>query len=212
MLIVWGRQKKFDANYDVYFSEERQTIEINFQCTNGAKDWLANFKFSKKYYDSFLWQNKIIQLYVHSGWADMYMALKHAIREEVSSLLSLHPEAHIDVIGWSLGYALAQLCSQDLYFNFQKRSYLYTFGSVRPFKIKNAETHEYLLDCCHKVFNFADCNDIVTYMPPFKHWTNIRTCRVDLDGKGKKWYNLFNPWKYHANYDKSHLYTDYINQ
>ena len=207
--LLYGESKKYGANYDVYYSEERQVIEVNFQCTEGIMDWLVNFKFAQKYYDSFVWEGSTIQLYVHSGWADMYIALKHTIRDEVKDILSIHPEAEIDVIGWSLGSALAQLCTQDLYFNLGRRVHLFSFGSVRPFKAKEAIVQEYLLNCCCEVYNFADVNDIVTYMPPFKHWKNIRTCDVDLDGKGRKWYKLFKPTKYHTQYDQPYLYDNY---
>lgn len=60
------------------------------------------------------------------------------------------------------------LCAQDLYHNFGIRSYLYTYGSVNPFKtniFNRRKIRKYLRGCCKEIYNFSDLSDIVTYVP-----------------------------------------------
>ena len=62
----------------------------------------------------------------------MYRAMKHYIRDEFKSLRDLHPNCDVEIIGWSLGSGQAQLCCQDLFYNFNVKSHVFTFGSVKP--------------------------------------------------------------------------------
>ena len=196
------------ANYDIYFDERRNVIQINFQETNGAKDWFVNFMFVDKYYKSFDWNRKKITLKVHNGWAAMYKAVKHRVRNEVTRLLSLHPSAEVEVIGWSLGSGQAMLCVQDLNYNLGIKCHLFTYGSVSPFKtniFNRSKIKKYLRSCCKQVYNFSDLSDIVTYMP-FRLLGFIKIKRVNVGSFNL--IHLFKPIIYHSHYYKSELYRN----
>jgi hypothetical protein len=199
---------EYDATYDVLYDEGRNCIQVHFQGSNGAGDWVTNFLFVAKYYDSFVdpKTGKRIQLRVHMGWARMYQAMKHIIRDSVQAILKDHPEAEVEVIGWSLGSAMAQLCVQDLNYNFGIQSHLFTYGSVNPWKMKHGvrrKTKKYLRSCCKEYYNFSHKSDIVTYVVPWIFgFRKIK--RVNLGVF--KFFGLFNPMVYHCEYWKHDLY------
>lgn len=196
------------ANYEVHYEPDRNVIQVNFQETNGKKDWFVNFMFIEKYYDTFIWRDKKITLRVHNGWAAMYKAMKHQVRNEVWELLCKYPNAEVEIVGWSLGSGQAMLCAQDLNYQFGIKSHLFTYGSVNPFKTNIFNRHrikKYLRSCCKEVYNFGDVNDIVTYLP-FRILGFIKIKKVALNRPLLFW-RLFNPLKYHTHYDDEALYT-----
>ena len=197
-----------EANYAVIYDGERDVIQLHFQWTVGFRDWFANvFEFSSKYYDAIRYKNGLLQLRVHHGWGDMYKAIKHHVRGDWKELIEKHPEAETEIIGWSLGSAIAILCAQDLNYNFRLKPRLYTYGSVKPFKYvrKNKkQTLEYLSGVCSSCMNFADTNDIITYMPPFYGFTAMRTVHIGIEKRTLK--RLLDPYKYHTHYDRPELY------
>ncbi len=196
------------ANYEIHYEPERNVIQINFEESNGKKDWFVNFMFVEKYYDSFLSDGEMITLRVHNGWAAMYKAMKHFVRNDFYELKRRYPNAEVEIIGWSLGSGQAMLCAQDLNYHYGIKSHLYTYGSVNPFKtniFNRRKIKRYLRKCCYEVYNFADVNDIVTYLP-FRILGFIKIKKVALDRPLLFW-RLFNPYKYHTHYDNENLYN-----
>lgn len=197
-----------EMNYEIFYEADRNVIQINFQQTNGYGDWYVNIaEFASKYYDSIDFKGRKLQLRTHHGWADMYKSIKYKLREEWKNLSEKYPDAETEIIGWSLGSGQAILCAQDLNYNFGLKSYLYTYGSVKPFRFtpfNKKLTLEYLESICKKCYNFADVNDIVTYMPCFYGFTNINTVRTGLESR--KITKLLKPGIFHTHYDTPDLY------
>jgi len=200
-----------EVNYEIHYEPDRDVIQIHFQKTNGRADWFANVaEFSSKYYDAIEFEGQPLQLRVHHGWAEMYKTIKRLIREEWKTLHDAHPEAETEVIGWSLGSGQATLCCQDLNYNFGAKPILITFGSVKPFKSlrSNREQMErYLATVCKECWNFANINDIITYMPPFRGFGTIRRVNV-TEKKRITVARLLNPYYYHTIYDRKKLYQN----
>ena len=201
---------RHEVNYEYHYEPERDVIQFNFQCTIGLPDWFANiFESSDKYYDAIDFEGEPLQLRVHHGWGQMYRAAKNEIRGAWERLHAEHPTAAAEIVGWSLGSAQAMLCSQDLNYNYGLRAHLFTFGSVRPFKAERGDSERlrrYLSSLCEECWNFADVNDIVTYMPPFRGFAAIR--RVDVsDVKRRSVFRLLNPLRYHTCYHRAELYA-----
>ena len=203
-----------EVNYAFRYDPERDAIEIHFEKTVGFTDWFANFEYAAEYYDAIDFEGSSLQLRVHRGWAEMYLAVKRIIRAEWVRLHEAHPTAETEIIGWSLGSGQAILCAQDLNYNFGLRSRLYTFGSVKPFRAKGAEERErldrYLTGLCAECRNFADINDIIGYMPPFRGCRDIR--RVPLAFRERRFWRLMNPWRYHTCYDDPSLYREQLKE
>lgn len=205
------KDKWMCADWEMHYEADRDVIQINFEETDGMADWYTNLMFVERYYDSFIDSGEKITLRVHNGWAAMYKAMKHRIRNKLDYYLQLHPTAEVEIIGWSLGSGQAMLCAQDLYHNFGIRSYLYTYGSVNPYKtniFNRRKIKRYLNRCCKEIYNFAHKCDIVGYLPPRLLFGFIKPKRIGVGKFGILGiFKLFNPWKYHTHYDDPSLYT-----
>ena len=195
-----------DAYYAVIYDEERNVIQIYFKETSSKSQWLANFNFPDAYYDRFHYGDNDIQLKVARGWSDLYCALKHQIRDEYGALLKKYGKKEVEIIGWSLGSAIAELCAQDLFFNYKLRAHIFTFGSVKPFCGKNKAMRAYLADCYKECYNFRDHNDIVGYMVPLSRYFALNHINIEQDKFSI--FKLFKPQKYHTEYYKSEYYKD----
>lgn len=191
-----------EANYAVVLDKERKCIQVHFEKTSGDIDWQDNFNFPKKMYDTFEYEGKPLTLYVHSGWGDMYKAMKHELHEDFDKLRKRRKSWDVEVIGWSLGSAMAQLCVQDLNWRYGIRPYCYTFGSVKPFFYSSGRTEKYLRECRSDTYNFCHKSDIVTYQPPFIGFHMME--RVDVGSFSLP--HLFNPMEYHTLYNRSEIY------
>ena len=197
------------VHYEIHYEQDRDVIQIHFRGALGVGDWVVSvFESAGRYYDAIDFEGEPLQLLVHRGWGKMYRAVKRVIRGKWSELHELHPDAATEIIGWSLGSGIASLCCQDLNFNFGVKPYLYTFGSVRPFKYtpQNKERMcRYLSTLYTDCENFADVNDLFGYLPPFRGYTMIR--RVDVGTERKRsWFRLINPLRYHLWYSRPDLY------
>ncbi len=195
------------ANYFIRYDNKRNVIQIHFEGTKDLPDWVTNFFFQPKYYDSFMWNNKKITLKVHKSWALMYKIMKHFIRNEVKELLKLYPDAEVEIIGWSLGSSQATLCAQDLNYNLGIKSHLYTFGSVNLFKtniFNRKKTLNYLKSCLKSYHIFCNRSDIVTYLVP-RIFGFVKLNRLNIKGRFK-FFGFFNVLKNHFIYDKPDVY------
>jgi hypothetical protein len=203
-----------EVNYDIFYDNGRNVIQINFQQTMGFSDWCANvLEFGSRYYDAIDYGSGKLQLRAHHGWAAMYKSIKYDLRDRWNMLHQEYPDAPTEIIGWSLGSGQAILCAQDLYYNFGLKAYLYTYGSVNPFRYtrKNRRKMEkYLSEIYTECYNFSNVNDIVTYMPPFYGFTMPRRVDVGTDLK-RTLFRLLDPLRYHTIYDHASLYAAFEN-
>jgi len=200
---------RHEVDYAFRYDPERDVIQIHFQKTTGFMDWIANFEFAANYYDAISFEDRPLQLRVHRGWAEMYLAAKRQVRAQWQLLHEAHPTAETEIIGWSLGSGQAILCAQDLNYNFGLRSRLITYGSVKPFRARAGEAEllaRYLGSVCAFCVNIADHNDIVGYMPPFRGCTDIRRVWVGLQKRSLL--RLMQPRRYHTHYDDPALYRE----
>ena len=198
-----------EVNYEIHYEPERDVIQMHFQRTLDTMDWVANiFEFASRYYHAIEFEGEQLQLRVHHGWGNMYRAIKHAVREQWDALHKAHPTAVTEILGWSLGSGIASLCCQDMNYNFGIKPYLYTFGSVRPFKctpLNKKRMRAYLATLYTDCENFADVNDLISYMSPFRGFTMIRRVNVGTDQK-RSFFRLLHPLRYHVHYDLPELY------
>ena len=198
-----------EVNYEIHYEEERNVIQLHFQRTLDVVDWIANlFEVASRYYEAIEFRGESLQIRVHHGWGNMYLAIKKRVREEWAALHEEHSDAATEIIGWSLGSAIACLCCQDLNYNLGVKPYLYTFGSVRPFKytpLNKKRTLRYLRTLYTECYNFADVNDLISYLPPFRGFTMIRRVNVGTNHK-RSLFKLIHPLRYHVHYDQADLY------
>ena len=197
---------KCSAEWEVHYEKDRNVIQVNFEQTHGTLDWIINLLFKEKMYDKFTWENskgkkvKII-LKASKGWSKMYKAMKHDVKIAVKNILSKHPDAFIEIIGWSLGSSQAQYACQDINYHFGILPYVYTYGSVKPWR-GGRKQKSYLKTTYKECYNFMHKKDIVTYMPPFIGFFAMNPIKL---GKFNP-FSLFNPNKWHTEYGEEYLY------
>lgn len=197
---------KCSAEWEVHYEKDRNVIQVNFEQTHGTLDWIINLLFKEKMYDKFTWENskgkkvKII-LKASKGWSKMYKAMKHDVKIAVKNILNKHPDAFIEIIGWSLGSSQAQYACQDINYHFGVLPYVYTYGSVKPWR-GGRKQKEYLKTTYKECYNFMHKKDIVTYMPPFIGFFAMNPIKL---GKFNP-FSLFNPNKWHTEYGEEYLY------
>ena len=106
-LIVDGYQHvENDASYAV--GRNGDTLTIYFEWSNGKKDWKHNFMFPAKPYRKMenLW-------FCHRGFLKVWKSIEKHISTEI-----LDPTVkNIDIVGYSHGGAIAQLCYEYVKFN-----------------------------------------------------------------------------------------------
>lgn len=197
---------KCSAEWEVHYEKDRNVIQVNFEQTHGTLDWIINILFKEKMYDKFTWENskgkkvKIV-LKASKGWSKMYKAMKHDVKIAVKNILKKHPDAFIEIIGWSLGSSQAQYACQDINYHFGILPYVYTYGSVKPWR-GGRKQKEYLKTTYKECYNFMHKKDIVTYMPPFIGFFAMNPIKL---GKFNP-FSLFNPNKWHTEYGEEYLY------
>ena len=198
-----------EVNYEIHYDAARNVIQMHFQRTLDTIDWFANvFEFASRYYTAIDFEGEPLQLRVHHGWGNMYLAIKTIVRETWMRLHEEHPDAATEILGWSLGSAIACLCCQDLNYNFGTKPYLYTYGSVRPFQytpLNKKRMQRYFETLYTDCANFADVNDLISYLPPFRGFTMIRSVNVGTDLK-RSFFRLIHPLRFHVHYDQPDLY------
>ena len=99
-----------------------------------------------------------------------------------------------------------------LNYNFGVKPYLYTFGSVRPFQctpLNKKRMQKYFETLYTGCANFADQNDLITYLPPFRGFMMIRRVRLGTDLK-RSFFRLLHPLKFHVHYDLPELYRKLV--
>lgn len=202
--IKFGKKNTHQGEYAVVWDDERKIIQIHFQETNGREDWIDNLTFPKKQYDTFEWNGKKITLYVHRGWGDMYLAIKHDIHVDFEACREAHKDEvkGYECVGWSLGSGQAMLAAQDLNWRYGIKPDVITFGSVKPFYYTSKTTKEYLDSCYNRAMNFCHRSDVITYQPPFVGYNMFN--RVDIGPFG--FFKLFDPYNYHTHYYLDELY------
>lgn len=158
-----------------YFTERNgNKLSIYFEWSNGKNDWIHNFLFGAKPYrdmkDS--WR-------CHRGFLKVWKSIEPYICNEI-----LDPEVtEIDIVGYSHGAAIAQLCHE--YVRFHRPDILVTgvgYGAPRVFWgfAKKAVRERF------KGFLVVrNGNDLITHLPPiiFGYW---HICEVFTVGKYKE--------------------------
>ena len=92
------KKRTYNAYYKVLYNEQRGVIQVYFKETTDKTGWRANFDFASKYYDSFQYEGKDIQLRTATGWGQMYNSMKWYIRNSVKELVDKYPKAEIEII------------------------------------------------------------------------------------------------------------------
>ena len=176
-----------DVDYKILVID--RTIYLLFQETTNKIDWRTNFNFPLKLYKKY---------YVHKGFATAYKSANDIIMNELKQVMIEHSDSNIVVAGWSYGGAMSQLAVEDIYYRFNIKPILVTFGAPRIFFTGIKHFRE-SVNCA---FMYANINDVVTKVVPY--YKSIACTKIDK----YKLFGIFNPRLYHCKYGHKELYND----
>lgn len=184
-----------DVDYAIKRYDDEKILRLFFQGSRSKTDWLLNFNFPVKAYKK--QQNK---LKYHAGWIKAYKSANDEIMSEFVKEADTYQGYRIEIIGHSLGGALAVYAAEDFNFRTGKKPVLITFGA--PKAVFGKKTQKRLLDSCSEIHQYAHKDDLVPMIPPcYKHLNKI-SC-------GKK-FSLIEFFKfvwYHTHYDEESYYS-----
>lgn len=107
-LSLWRDYIDVENSASYYIERDGSKLTIYFEWSNGVVDWMNNFNFPAKPYRKmdYLW-------FCHRGFLKVWKSIEPYIAPEI---LSLSTEK-IDIVGYSHGGAIAQLCYEYVKFN-----------------------------------------------------------------------------------------------
>lgn len=186
-----------DVDWLLFISDIEKVIYLFFQPTRTKRDWENNFNFPVKVY-----KNQKSCIKASRGWGDAWKSCNDEIMEVTIKAVDQNPDYDFIISGWSLGGAMSVLAAEDFYYRTGKNPTLITFGSPKPcFGLKTAK---YIKKCCNgKVLQYADRNDIVTYLPPFPGFSHVKRVTIGEKFSIKK---LLDPTIYHCIYGDADRY------
>lgn len=145
--------EKETASY--YVEESGNTLYIYFEWSNGKTDWLNNFNFPARPYRDMndIW-------FCHRGFLKVWKALEPHLKPHI-----LKPNVeNINVVGYSHGGAIAQLCYEYIKFNRPEVNVVgIGYGAPRVVWGKVSDTVKERFKDFVLVRNG---NDLVTHLPP----------------------------------------------
>lgn len=184
------------VNYMIRTIIEEKTIYLMFEESDGKRDWQVNFNFPVKPYKK---QESV--LYAATGWSNAYKSCNDEIQADVKKACDMFPDFKVVITGWSYGGAMAVLAAEDFYFRNKRKPELITFGA--PKVLFGEKSKQYVAACCEPILQYANYNDIVSYLPPFPFYTHLEKVSI---GEAFNPIKLLNPKKYHTNYDDLNIY------
>lgn len=178
-----GEQKGTKVEYKVEVIDG--TLYVLFQQSYEVTDWLSNLNFPATKYEQ--------KFKFHRGFCKQYDSVKEHIRVEVANILK-EKEYPITIAGWSLGAAISEIAAEDVFYHTGIMPTVVSFGT--PKACFNKYTRDFIRTCCKDIREYCNKSDIVTYQPPIGYW-HLNKIKVGTFN----FFHLFNPWKYHTNYD-----------
>lgn len=183
-------------NCDWYIEVNDNTLYLLFQESVGW-DWLYNFfawpipvKPYKDMKDKWL---------VHYGLIKVYKSARDVIMNAVKE--SYKEGMKVIVGGFSHGGGLAQIASEDIFYQLSVKPEVILFGSMRPFMGK--KTLEYAVSCFNEDSrSYQNGTDIVPYLPPYG-----KTLKFKHIGEKFNLFKIFKAGKYHEGYGEESLYS-----
>lgn len=185
------------VDWVLLIDDVEQCIYLMFQGSNQKRDWQNNFNFPVKVY-----KKQESCLMVARGWGNAWKSCNDEIMASTIQAAENNPEYDLIICGHSLGGEMAILAAEDLYYRTEIHPVLVTFGA--PKSIFGSKTAEYINWCCSgDVYQYADRNDIVPFLPPFPGYRHIKKIKIGERFSLKK---LFNPIVYHMSYGDEKRY------
>lgn len=192
---IWNVEyykSSFDLDWLVEVDDEEKKIRLLFQPSISIKDWIVNII-------GFIPVMKFPFMYCW-GWKKVYDDCSVFIILEVGRQLKKHPGYTLEISGHSYGGAMSIIAAIDIGKIIGIKSDVITFGAPKPLFLFTSKLLSKIY--INSITQYAHRSDIVTYMPPFLGYHNVKVKRVGkFSFKG-----LFDPFTYHMDYGNPELY------
>lgn len=186
-----------DYNWCVKVINEEKTIYVFTQFSTSILDWIINFLFF------FIPQIRRWFVYFAAfGWQTAFNSCKGIVIDEVLLAMNTFPDYKVVCCGHSYGGAGSVLVGIDIFFQSGRKPDLTTWGAPKPlfFLISKMICRLFF----GEVKQYAHKSDIISYMPLFPGYWNIKVIRLGkFSLKG-----LFQPEIYHQCYGDETLYRE----
>lgn len=145
-----------------------RSIIIGFRGTQSLLNWFNDFKFLTR---PLPWKDAPDSAFVHRGFFTSYASVsKELISILTNVVFPVYPDYSIDIVGHSLGGAMATLCSLDLKVNvgWQGPISVFTYGQPRVGNHNFSNyynSHHRAQDTTLRVINYSD---MITHVPPLR--------------------------------------------
>lgn len=164
----WGWEKK------------DTTLYLKFQGSVSTTDWLQNFDYAKTPY-----RDMPKKFRVHNGFLQKWKSIRKSVQEKITDDVE-----KIVIIGFSQGGALALLCHEDLWFNFENlRDKLETYALGTPRVFTWGAPRERF----ESVYYIQYKGDLVTGVPlwimGYKH-VSRNWIKIPKDSKWPLWFRV----------------------
>ena len=199
---LYEKQKRIkyshnEVSYDwnVTVDDTEKKIYVFTQFTTSTLDWVFNFLFF------FIPQVRRWYIYFTAmGWQTAFNSCKGLMLNKVMKEMNEHPDYKVECVGHSYGGASSVLVGIEIFFQTAVKPNLTTFGAPKPLVFFLTKIISRLF--FDEVNQYAHRSDIVTYLPPFFGYWNIKVTRIGkFSIKG-----LFDPFTYHDCYGNKDYY------
>lgn len=185
-----------DLDYSVQIVDGHAVLYFQQSVQNA--DWWHNFDFALSVY-----KNQENHMLIHHGYAKVWKSANDQIMAEFIEAVHKADKKPL-IAGWSFGGAMAQLAAEDFHYRTGIRASVLTFGAPKIAGDKKTAEH---IRCSGDFLQFAEHNDITSYMPPLPWYHHINLVKI---GRSFNLFELFKPHIYHMEYDKEELYGGLI--
>lgn len=195
-----------DVDYCIQYDEKEKTLYLYLQESDEVTDWIVNFSFIPY---TAIPDNKGQRVTFHGGYYGAWLTAESRILTDficqIGNLeVECKPVNDIVVTGWSYGGAMSLIAAYKIYRFFDIKPTVITFGA--PKIIKGEKSKQAFLESVKDVKQYANNNDIVTHVIPWKPWTHIN--RIDCGTEKTTVKRLMNPKKHHCLYGDNTIYKE----
>jgi len=149
-----------ETGVQFFVGENQGRVFISFRGSDERTDWNNNLKFWRK---TLPYGNQKTKIRIHTGFYNLYQTIREEIQKIGNYCSSKEDIKSINIVGHSLGGALAVLSAIDLQYNFPQLCYnIVVFGCPRVGNNAFATSYNNRLI---KTIRVENGNDLVSKLP-----------------------------------------------
>lgn len=184
--------KKYEVDYK--FIENKNTLYIFFEPSDGRTDWIVNFSYWRKPY-----RDMKIGYRVHGGFLESWSLVKDAVRARVGEKNAdgRYRWEKIVIVGYSHGGALAVLCHECVWFereDLRAGENLIGISFDGPRVYAGLWIKKELKERWRNFYLIRNQDDLITHLPPVVFFFRHVGEKVKVGAKPRSKVEIFKEW------------------